>query len=139
MTGEAETPHFHGHRDRLRLRLREAGSDALADYELLELVLFRAMPRRDVKPLAKTLIARFGSFAEVLTARPERLMEVSGVGETVVTELKIVEASARRLARGELRQRPFDLGIEIDRGLDLLPATGHGAHSSMPSLGSSET
>lgn len=106
MTGEAETPHFHGHRDRLRLRLREAGSDALADYELLELVLFRAMPRRDVKPLAKTLIARFGSFAEVLTARPERLLEVAGVGEAVVTELKIVEASGRRLARGELKKRP---------------------------------
>ena len=105
MADDDQPPHFHGHRDRLRQRLRQSGADAIADYELLELVLFRAMPRRDVKPLAKTLIARFGSFAEVLTARPERLMEVSGVGETVVTELKIVEASARRLARGELRQR----------------------------------
>lgn len=105
MADDDQPPHFHGHRDRLRQRLRQSGADAIADYELLELVLFRAMPPRDVKPLAKTLIARFGSFAEVLTARPERLMEVSGVGETVVTELKIVEASARRLARGELRQR----------------------------------
>ena len=105
MADDEQPPHFHGHRDRLRQRLRQSGADAIADYELLELVLFRAMPRRDVKPLAKALIARFGSFAEVLTARPERLMEVSGVGETVVTELKIVEASARRLARGELKQR----------------------------------
>jgi DNA repair protein RadC len=105
MADDDQPPHFHGHRDRLRQRLRQSGADAIADYELLELVLFRAMPRRDVKPLAKILIARFGSFAEVLTARPERLMEVSGIGETVVTELKIVEASARRLARGELKQR----------------------------------
>ena len=63
--GEGETPHYHGHRERLRSRLREAGPGALADYELLELILFRAIPRRDVKPLAKSLIARFGSFAEV--------------------------------------------------------------------------
>lgn len=98
-------PHFIGHRERLRQRLRQAGPDALADYELLELVLFRAMPRRDVKPLAKTLIARFGSFAEVLAARPERLTEIAGIGEAVVTELKIVEASARRLARGEMKKR----------------------------------
>lgn len=105
MADDKESPHFHGHRDRLRQRLRQSGGEAFADYELLELVLFRAMPRRDVKPLAKTLIARFGSFAEVLTARPERLVETPGVGEAVVAELKIVEASARRLARGELRQR----------------------------------
>ncbi len=59
------TPHYHGHRERLRDRFRKGGAEALADYELLELILFRAMPRRDVKPLAKALIARFGSFAEV--------------------------------------------------------------------------
>src|SRR5271167_2555868 len=71
--------HYHGHRERLRGRFREAGADALADYELLELLLFRAMPRRDVKPLAKTLIARFGSFAEVVAAPPARLAEVHGL------------------------------------------------------------
>jgi DNA repair protein RadC len=65
---ESETPHYHGHRERLRSRLREAGSSALADYELIELILFRAIPRRDVKPIAKSLIARFGSFAEVIAA-----------------------------------------------------------------------
>ena len=73
-----EGPHYHGHRERLRARFRETGSDALADYELLELVLFRALPRRDVKPLAKALLARFGSFAEVVSASPQRLAEGRG-------------------------------------------------------------
>jgi DNA repair protein RadC len=99
-------PHYHGHRDRLRARFREAGADAVSDYELLELVLFRAIPQRDVKPLAKELIAKFGSFAEVIAAPPARLREVKGVGETVVTELKIVQAAAVRLARGEAKKRP---------------------------------
>ena len=63
-------PHYHGHRERLRARFMEAGADALADYELLELVLFRAIPRRDAKPMAKELLARFGTFADVLAARP---------------------------------------------------------------------
>jgi DNA repair protein RadC len=66
--GLEEAPHYHGHRDRLRTRFREGGPGALADYELLELVLFRAVPRRDVKPLAKILIEKFGSFAEVISA-----------------------------------------------------------------------
>ena len=70
--GDGETPHYHGHRERLRARLKEAGPGALADYELVELILFRAIPRRDVKPLAKTIIARFGAFAEatVITDPP---------------------------------------------------------------------
>src|ERR1700723_2151030 len=77
--GEGETPHYHGHRERLRSRLREAGPGALADYEPLELILFRAIPRRAVKPLAKTLIARFGSFAEVIVADSGRLAEIDGM------------------------------------------------------------
>jgi len=104
--GLAEAPHYHGHRDRLRARFREAGADALADYELLELVLFRAIPRRDVKPLAKALLARFGSFAEVISAPPARLAEVEGLGESAIHELKIVQAAAGRLARGEVKKRP---------------------------------
>ena len=99
-------PHFHGHRDRLRTRFRAAGADALADYELLELVLFRALPRRDVKPLAKQLLAKFGSFAEVVSAAPARLAEVGGLGDAAITELKIVQAAAQRLARGEVKRRP---------------------------------
>ncbi len=81
------------------------GGQGFADYELLELVLFRSVPRRDVKPLAKALIARFGSFAEVLGARLERLMEVPGIGEAVALDLKIMESAGQRLARGEVRQR----------------------------------
>jgi DNA repair protein RadC len=105
MSGDT-TPHYHGHRDRLRARFTEVGGDALPDYELLELVLFRSIPRRDVKPVAKELLKRFGTFAEVLAAPPARLMEVEGIGESVVTDLKIVEASARRLAKGAVAKRP---------------------------------
>ena len=103
---EDASPHYHGHRERLRGRFREAGADALADYELIELVLFRAMPRRDVKPLAKALIARFGSFAEVVAAPPARLAEVPGLGSAAITEIKIVQAAASRFARGRMKRRP---------------------------------
>jgi DNA repair protein RadC len=98
-------PHFHGHRQRLRDRFMEAGGGALADYELMELVLFRAIPRRDVKPLAKALLARFGSFAEAAAASPERLREIDGLGEAAICELKLIEAAARRVARGTLEKR----------------------------------
>ena len=103
---DEEAPaHYLGHRERLRARLLEAGPDAVADYELLELVLFRAIPRRDVKPLAKALIARFGSFAEAIAASPQRLAEIEGISAGVIAEFKIVEASARRFARGEAKKR----------------------------------
>lgn len=78
----------------------------MPDYELLELVLFRSIPRRDVKPIAKELMKRFGSFAEVLAAPPGRLIETDGVGDSVVTDLKIVEAAARRVAKGAVGRRP---------------------------------
>ena len=102
MTAEAgEAPaHYLGHRERLRDRLSKAGAEALADYELLELVLFRAIPRRDVKPLAKALIARFGSFAEAIAAKPGLLAEVEGMSAGAIGEFKVVEASAVRFARG---------------------------------------
>lgn len=93
-------PHFHGHRERLRKRFRERGAEAIEDYELLELVLFRALPRRDTKPIAKLLLEKFGSFAEVISAPPRRLTEVSGIGENVVTELKLVHAAALKLTKG---------------------------------------
>jgi DNA repair protein RadC len=106
-SGLAEAPpHYHGHRERLRERFREAGADALSDYELLEAVLFRAQPRRDVKPLAKTLIAVFGSFAEAVSAPVARLAEIKGLGEASITEIKIVQAAASRLLRGEVKKRP---------------------------------
>lgn len=95
-----------GHRERLRQRFHKGGSDALPDYELLEMILFRALPRRDTKPLAKMLIARFGSFAEVINAPEPRLKEVAGVGEAVVTELKLVRAAALRLMKAEIQRKP---------------------------------
>ena len=105
-TNDDEAPHYYGHRDRLRARFSGVGGDALPDYELLEIVLFRSIPRRDVKPIAKDLLRRFGSFAEVLAAPPALLSEVDGVGESVVTDLKIVEAAARRFAKGAVARRP---------------------------------
>jgi DNA repair protein RadC len=102
---EAAPAHYLGHRARLRARLREAGPDAVADYELLELVLFRAVPRRDVKPLAKALVARFGSFAEAIAARPERLAEIAGMTAASIDEFKILEAGARRFAKGAVNKR----------------------------------
>jgi len=91
---------------RLRERFAKGGADAMPDYELLELTLFAALPRRDTKPLAKALLARFGSFAEVIAAPRARLLEVKGVGETVVHDLKIVEAAAQRLAKTRVINRP---------------------------------
>jgi DNA repair protein RadC len=90
----------------LRARFLEAGADALADYELLELLLFSAIPRRDVKQLAKKLIEKFGSFAEVIGASRQRLGEVGGLGDTAITGIKMVHAAANRLARGEVQRRP---------------------------------
>jgi DNA repair protein RadC len=86
--------HYHGHRRRLRQRFLAAGSEAISDYEMLELILFRAIPQRDVKPLAKDLLATFGSFSEVIAAPVERLKEVDGLGEAAIAELKIVQAAA---------------------------------------------
>lgn len=104
-TTPADTPHYHGHRERLRARFREAGADALSDYELLELVLFRALPRRDVKPLAKTLVATFGSFAEAVNAPEARLAQIAGLGDAAITELKLIAASASRVAKGAIKNR----------------------------------
>jgi DNA repair protein RadC len=100
-----ETLHS-GHRERLRERFLKGGAEAMPDYELLELTLFAAVPRRDTKPLAKILLARFGSFAEVIAAPRERLLEVDGVGISVAAHLKIVEAAAHRLAKTRIIGRP---------------------------------
>ncbi|MEX0348386.1 MAG: DNA repair protein RadC [Paracoccaceae bacterium] len=93
------------HRKRLRDRFMSGGAAAMPDYELLELVLFRAIPRQDVKPLARLLLEAFGDFNRVLSAPPERLADIKGIGAAVITELKIVEASAHRLARSKVLQR----------------------------------
>jgi DNA repair protein RadC len=101
-----EAPHYRDHRERLRKRFLDAGPDSVADYELLELVLFGAIPRRDVKPLAKTLIATFGSFAEAISAPIERLEKIEGLGPVAIAQLKAVQAAATRLTRGEIKRRP---------------------------------
>jgi DNA repair protein RadC len=103
--GFSEAPHYHGHRERLRDRFRDAGADALSDYELLELVLFRALPRRDVKPLAKALITKFGSFAETVHAPENLLKEVGGLGDSAITEIKLIAATASRVAKGQVKQK----------------------------------
>ena len=100
-------PHYHGHRQRLRDRLLAVGGDKMADYELLELVLTLAIPRRDVKPLAKELIERFGGFAEVIAAEKSALERVKGMGEGAVAALKIVDAAAVRLARTAVADKPI--------------------------------
>ena len=82
------------------------GETGLPDYELLELVLFSAIPRGDLKPLAKRLIRRFGSFGEVVSAEPQRLAEVEGVGKGVIAALKVVQAAALRLVRSRILDRP---------------------------------
>jgi DNA repair protein RadC len=94
-----------GHRERLRERFLKGGAAAMPDYELLELTLFAAVPRKDTKPLAKTLLKRFGSFAEVIAAPRERLLEIAGVGDAVVSHLKIVDAAATRLAKTSIMGR----------------------------------
>lgn len=93
------------HRKRLRERFLAGGADALPDYELLELILFRAIPRQDVKPLARRLIDRFGGFGPVVSAPARQLAETKGVGEAVICELKLIEAAAHRLSRARVMQR----------------------------------
>jgi DNA repair protein RadC len=101
-----EKPHYLGHRERLRERLLVGGAQALPDYELLEFLLFATRPRGDVKPLAKALIARFGSFAAVLAAERETLLAVPGMGEASVAALLAAREAGLRLARAEVQDRP---------------------------------
>ncbi|HVI51362.1 MAG TPA: DNA repair protein RadC [Candidatus Sulfotelmatobacter sp.] len=105
--GDQAEPHYKDHRKRLRQRFLSGGADALPDYELLELLLTLAIPQKDVKPLAKVLLARFGGFAGVLTASPEALQDVDGIKEVAATALKVVQAAAQRLARQEVIDRPI--------------------------------
>lgn len=100
----AKQPHHVGHRDRLKQRFQTA-PDALADYELLELLLFRVIPRADTKPIAKALLTRFGTLAEVLGASETLIAEVPGAGPSVARDLKIIEAVYKRSARSKVMKR----------------------------------
>lgn len=99
-------PDHSGHRARLRARLLDAGGEALSDYELVEYLLTLAIPRRDTKPLAKALLKEFGSLAELVSADPASLLRVTGMGETSVAALKIVQAASLRLLKGRVTERP---------------------------------
>ena len=103
---EKAPSYLRDHRKRLRDRFVGGGADAMPDYEILELVLFRAIPRQDVKPLARALLEHFGDFNGVISAPVDRLQAITGVGEAVVCELKIVEAAAHRLSQTRMRQKP---------------------------------
>ena len=102
----ASKPHYHGHRDRLRQRFLDSGPDSLQDYELLELLLFSALPRQDTKPIAKALIAKFGSFGEVISAAPDKLAEVDGIKTVAIATLKAVQAAAQRLLQTKVKGQP---------------------------------
>ena len=105
--GKQSKAGYHGHRARLRTRFLDAGPDALPDYELLELLLFTALPRKDTKPLAKKLIDEFGSFAEVIAADKNKLLAVDGLGESAVASLKAIQAGASRLLRAGITDQPI--------------------------------
>lgn len=103
---EKAKPHFHDHRGRLRKKFEEAGPSALADYELLEMLLFRTIPRKDTKPLAKALITRFGDLAAVLAAPAARIAEVEGAGAAVAQDLKTLHEVSVRAAKSEAQRKP---------------------------------
>ncbi len=99
---KADSSSAHGHRDRLRERFANAGPEALADYELLELLLFRLIPRRDTKPIAKALLKRFGSLSRTLGASPHLLREVPGIGASVAADLQVIAAVNQRMQKADL-------------------------------------
>ena len=104
---DGEEPHYLGHRERLRARFLAAGAEAMPDYEILELVLTTILPRQDVKPLAKDLIAKFGSFADTVAAPIDQLACVKGIKDATAIQLKVIEAAALRLAKTRLLNRPI--------------------------------
>ncbi len=101
-----DKPHYLGHRKRLKNRFLKTGAEGLQDYELLEILLFLAVPRRDVKPLAKALIAKFGGFSEVITAEPARLKEIKGVGENAIIAFQLVRDGAIKLSQDKILGQP---------------------------------
>ncbi|MCE7888010.1 MAG: JAB domain-containing protein [Alphaproteobacteria bacterium PRO2] len=122
MTAEPkkEIPHYHGHRDRLRQRFRENPA-SLADYELLELVLFLAIPQRDVKPLAKTLIAKFGNLSGVMNAPESELTKIEGIKDNTALALKSITALSHRALKNEILKKP--VLNSWDRLMDYCTAT----------------
>ncbi len=104
---KTSSPHYHGHRERLKQRLLESDGEALADYELLEAILFNALPRRDTKPIAKELLQRFGSFAEVLNASEGELRKIKWIKDGAIGEFALIKAATRRLLKTAVIERPI--------------------------------
>ena len=102
----SQKPHYLGHRERLREKFLEQGSDALADYEIVELLLTLARPRIDCKPIAKALLKQFGTLPAVMAAHPDALRSVPDVGESTITALKLVQAAAQRMLKREVLDKP---------------------------------
>ncbi len=100
-------PHYLGHRERLKSKLHNQGANALADYELLEVYLFRSIARRDTKPIAKDLITKFGNFSAVMAADYNRLIEVKGVGDAVAKDIMLVNAVSLRMMQDDLTDKPI--------------------------------
>lgn len=102
-----DKPHYHGHRERLRQRFIQGGPDALQDYELIELILFMAIPRRDVKPLAKELLAKFGGLPKLFAASINELQAIDGISQNTAIALKAITAASHRMLRQELQKNPI--------------------------------
>ena len=109
------TPHYHGHRERLKQRFRDTNGEGLADYELFELLLMQAIPRKDVKPLAKELLNKYGSMADVLSASLQDLANEKGMGEASATSLKLAHSIAISFRKDGLKKNP-----NIENRLELL-------------------
>ena len=103
---EKPAPLHHGHRDRVRARFLKAGPEGVADYELLEILLFAAIPRRDVKPLAKMLIAHFGTLGRVFSASVHELASVKGMTDNTAVLIKSVQAAAQMMLKEQMTERP---------------------------------
>jgi DNA repair protein RadC len=120
VAASAAPPGSAGHRERMRKKLLEGGADAILDHELIEMMLFLALPRRDTKAIARALLDRFGSFAEVMSAPAQELREVDGLGDAGIAALRTVQVAALRLIRAPLRKQ--EVLNNWDRLMDYLTA-----------------
>ncbi len=107
VNAEKQKPHYSGHRQRLRERFVTSGAESLQDYELIEMLLFMAIPRRDVKPLAKTLLSTFGSLSELMSSSHSALAQVEGISENTATAIKTVSSIAERMVKQDIMQKPI--------------------------------
>ena len=103
---QQEKPHYHGHRARARERFLKDGGEGLEDYEILEIFLFGAFPRRDTKPIAKRMLQKFGSIGNIMAAEPKELIAIDHVSESAVTQLRVAKQLTARALKAELCNKP---------------------------------